>query len=192
MNPPETPAQVQPNESELIERVLSGDMGAARQLYDAHVGQVHRLALRMTGDDALAQDATQDAFIRVFRGLRQFRRDASLSTWIHQVAVSATLNAIRGRKRWNTRTAEIEEAEQVVRYSPQAEPDLKDRLYAAIDALPDIYRAVFVLYDVEGHTHEEIGKLLRIPSGTSKARLSEARSRLRKALRDFRGEWVSV
>ena len=192
MNPPETPAPVQPNETELIERVLSGDMAAARQLYDAHVVQVHRLALRMTADDALAQDATQDAFVRVFKGLRQFRRDASLSTWIHQVAVSATLNAIRGRKRWNSRTAEIEEAEQVVRYSPQAEPDLKERLYAAIDALPDIYRAVFVLYDVEGHTHDEIGKLLRIPSGTSKARLSEARSRLRNALRDFRGEWASV
>jgi RNA polymerase sigma-70 factor, ECF subfamily len=192
MNPPETPAQVQPNEAELIERVLSGDMSAARQLYDAHVGQVHRLALRMTADDALAQDATQDTFIRVFRGLRQFRRDAALGTWIHQVAVSATLNAIRGRKRWNTRTAEIEEAEQVVQYSRQAEPDLKERLYKAIEALPDIYRSVFVLYDVEGHTHEEIGTLLRIPSGTSKARLSEARARLRNALRDFRGEWASA
>jgi RNA polymerase sigma-70 factor (ECF subfamily) len=180
------------NEAELIERVLSGDMSAARQLYDAHVGAVHRLALRMTADDALAEDATQEAFIRVFRGLRQFRRDAALGTWIHQVAVSAILNAIRGRKRWNARRAEIEEAEQIVRYSPQAEPDLRERLYAAIDALPAIYRSVFVLYDVEGHTHDEIGTLLRIPSGTSKARLSEARSRLRRALRDFRGESASV
>jgi RNA polymerase sigma-70 factor (ECF subfamily) len=180
------------NEAELIERVLSGDMSAARELYDAHVGAVHRLALRMTADDALAQDATQDAFIRVFRGLRQFRRDAALATWIHQVAVSAILNALRGRKRWNARRAEIEDAEQVVRYSPQAEPDLRERLYAAIDALPAIYRSVFVLYDVEGHTHEQIGTLLRIPSGTSKARLSEARSRLRRALRDFRGESASV
>ena len=180
------------NEAELIERVLSGDMTAARQLYDAHVGQVHRLALRMTADDALAQDATQDTFVRVFRGLRHFRRDAALGTWIHQIAVSAVLNAIRGRKRWNARRAEIEEADQVVRYPRESEPHLRDRLYAAIDALPDIYRSVFVLYDVEGHTHEEIGTLLRIPSGTSKARLSEARSRLRHALRDFRGESASV
>lgn len=180
------------DEAELIERVLAGDMSAARRLYDAHVGAVYRLALRMTADDALAQDATQDAFIRVFRGLRQFRRNSALSTWIHQVAVSAILNAIRGRKRWNTHRAEIEEAELVVRYPNQAEPDLRERLYAAIDALPALYRSVFVLYDVEGHTHEEIGTLLRIPSGTSKARLSEARSRLRRALWDFRGESASA
>ena len=180
------------NEAELIERVLAGDMSAARQLYDAYVGQVHRLALRMTADDALAQDVTQDAFVRVFRGLRDFRRDAALGTWIHQIAVSAALNVIRGRKRWNARRAEIEEAEQVVRYPREAEPDLRERLYSAIDALPDIYRSVFVLHHVEGHTHQEIGALLRIPSGTSKARLSEARSRLRRALQDFKGESASA
>ena len=190
MNPPEALAQV--DEAELIERVLSGDMRAARQLYDAYVGPVHRLARRMTADDALAEDATQEAFIRVFRGLRDFRRDSSLSTWIHRIAVSAILNAIRGRKRWSARRAEIEEAEHVPMQRPVAEPDLRDRLYAAIDALPDIYRSVFVLSQIEGHTHEEIGTLLRIPSGTSKARLSEARSQLRLALREFQGESANV
>ena len=186
MNPPEALAQV--DETQLIERVLAGDMAAARQLYDAYVGGVHRLALRMSADDALAEEATQDAFVRVFRSLPRFRRDAALGTWIYQIAVSAILTAIRGRKRWNTRHAEIEEAEHVVRHRSEAEPDLRDQLYAAIDALPDIYRSVFVLHHVEGHTHEDIGKLLRIPSGTSKARLSEAKARLRRALRMFEGE----
>ena len=179
------------HEAELIERVLAGDMTAARQLYDAYVGAVHRLAIRMTADDALAQDVTQDTFIRVFRTLRQFRRESSLGTWIHQVAVSVTLNAIRGRKRWNARRAEIEEADNV----PQrqgAEPDLRERLYAAIDALPDIYRSVFVLHEIEGHSHEQIAVLLKIPSGTSKARLSDARAKLRLALREFEGESASV
>jgi RNA polymerase sigma factor (sigma-70 family) len=180
------------DEAELIERVLAGDMSAARQLYDAYVGGVHQLAMRMTANDELAQDATQDAFVRVFRGLHRFRRDAALRTWIHQVAVSAILTAIRGRKRWNTRRAEIEEAERVVQQPRSPEPYLRERLYAAIDALPDIYRSVFVLYDIEGHTHEEIGKLLRIPSGTSKARLSQARARLRRALTGFEGEAASV
>jgi RNA polymerase sigma-70 factor, ECF subfamily len=180
------------DEAELIERVLAGDMSAARRLYDDYVGGVHRLALRMTADDALAQDATQDAFVRVFRNLRGFRRDAALGTWIHQIAVSAILTAIRGRKRWNARRAEIEEADQVVQHRAEPEPDLRERLYAAIDGLPDIYRAVFVLHEIEGHTHEEIAALLHIPSGTSKARLSEARGRLRRALREFEGESAGV
>jgi RNA polymerase sigma-70 factor (ECF subfamily) len=176
------------DEAQLIERVLAGDMSAARQLYDAYVGEVHRLALRMTSDGDLAEDATQEAFVRVFRSLHGFRREAALRTWIHQIAVSAILTAMRGRKRWYARRAEIEEAEQVVQHRPEAEPHLRERLYAAIDALPAIYRTVFVLYDVEGHTHPEIGGLLGIPAGTSKARLSEARARLRRALREFEGE----
>jgi RNA polymerase sigma-70 factor, ECF subfamily len=180
------------DDTELIERVLAGDMSAARQLYESHVGDVYRLALRMTADGALAEDATQDAFIRVFRSLRGFRHDAALRTWIHSIAVSAILNALRGQKRWTSRTTEIENAQFVAEHRPIADPDLRDRLYAAIDALPEIYRGVFVLHHIEGHTHEEIGALLRIPSGTSKARLSEARARLRRALREFEGESASV
>jgi len=180
------------DEAGLIERVLAGDMSAARQLYDAHVGVVHRLAMRMTAEAELAQDATQETFVRVFRSLHRFRREASLGTWIHQIAVSSTLNAIRGRKRWHAHRAEIEEAEKVVLHPAGAEPDLRNRLYAAIDALPVIYRAVFVLHEIEGHNHDEISALLRIPAGTSKYRLSEARVRLRRALRDFEGEWASA
>jgi len=180
------------DESELIERVLAGDVSAARQLYDAYVGEVFRLAVRMTADDALAQEATQDAFVRVFRGLHRFRRDAALRTWIHHVAVSAILTAVRGRRRWHARRAEIEEADTVALPSRETEPDLRDRLFAAIDALPDVHRAVFVLHELEGHNHAEIAALLSIPSGTSKFRLSEARARLRRALRDFEGEWAGV
>ena len=180
------------DEAELIERVLSGDMSAARELYDAHVAGVHRLAKRMTANDELAQEATQDAFVRVFRGLHGFRRDAALRTWIHQIAVSAILTAMRGRKRWDARRAEIEEADRVVKQPPSSEPYLRDRLYAAIDALPDIYRSVFVLHAIEGHSHEEIATLLRIPPGTSKARLSQAREKLRNALKEFEGESANV
>src|ERR671915_538228 len=78
-DPPEALARV--DEAELIERVLAGDMSAARRLYDTYVGGVHRLAIRMTADDALAQDATQDAFVRVFRSLPGFRRDAAAAEW---------------------------------------------------------------------------------------------------------------
>ena len=180
------------HETELIERVRSGDMSAARQLYDGHIGAVHRLAMRMTGDEAMAQEAAQVAFIRAFRSLGRFRGEASFSTWVHRITVSATLNLIKGKKRWQARRAEIEEADDVAQ--PAVEPDvvLKARLHAAIDALPEIYRTVFVLHVVEGYNHEEIGGILGIPVGTSKARLSVARSKLRDALREFEGEWASA
>lgn len=176
----------------MIERVRAGDMSAARQLYDAHIGAVHRLAIRMTGDEAVAQEAAQDAFIRAFRSLDRFRGDAAFATWIHRIAISATLNILKGRKRWRSRRAEIEEADTVAIAPRFTDPGLKDRLHAAIDALPDIYRTVFVLHEVEERNHEEISGLLGIPSGTSKARLSVARSKLRVALREFEGEWISA
>jgi RNA polymerase sigma-70 factor (ECF subfamily) len=72
----------------------------------------------------------------------------------------------------------------------QAEPDLKTKLRRAIAALPERYKTVFVMYDVEGYTHEEIGSVLGLPVGTSKARLSRAREKLREALADFAGEWA--
>ena len=179
-------------ESELIERVRAGDMAAARQLYDAHIGAAHRLATRMTGDESLADDATQIAFIRAFRSLARFRGDASFGTWLHRITISATLNVIRGRKRWNTSNVELDAAAEVAR--PSAEPDvlLQERLHRAIGALPEHYRVVFVLYVLEELTHEEIGEQLGIPIGTSKARLSVARSKLRAALHEFEGEWIGA
>ncbi len=179
-------------EFELIERVRAGDMAAARELYDTHIGAVHRLAMRMTGDEVLAQDATQVAFIRAFRSLGRFRGEASFGTWVHRITVSATLNVIKARKRWHARSAAIEEAADVAQHSAEPDVVLKERLHAAIDALPEIYRIVFVLYVVEGFNHAEIGARLAIPVGTSKARLSMARSKLRVALREFEGEWASA
>src|SRR5205085_6600008 len=140
----------------------------------------------------MAQEAAQVAFIRAFRSLGRFRGEASFSTWVHRITVSATLNLIKGKKRWHARRAEIEEADDVVQNAVEPDVVLKARLHAAIDALPEIYRIVFVLHVVEGYNHEEIGGMLGIPVGTSKARLSVARSKLRDALREFKGEWASA
>ncbi|HKP16217.1 MAG TPA: sigma-70 family RNA polymerase sigma factor [Gemmatimonadaceae bacterium] len=179
-------------ESELIERVRAGDMAAARQLYDAHVGAMHRLAMRMTGDESLADDATQVAFIRAFRSLDRFRGEASLGTWLHQITISASLNLIRGRKRWNAHRVELDAADEVIGHGPEPDVVLRERLHAAIDALPESYRIVFVLHVLEGFNHQEIGERLGIPTGTSKARLSVARSKLRDALHEFEGEWIGA
>ena len=173
------------DERRLIARVLAGERAAGRALYDAHAQRVYRLAFRLTGDAALAEDCTQDTFIRAFDRLATFRGDSALSTWLHRIAVSVTLNAIRKRKRWLEREGELVEAAGVEAAAREAEPDLQERVKRAIDSLPEIYRLVVVLHDVEEYTHAEIARVLDIPEGTSKARLSVARGRLRKTLADF-------
>jgi len=178
------------DDRELIARVRAGDPVAERALYDAHVDRVYRLSYRMAGDDDLARDFTQETFIRAFERLDTFRGESALSTWLHSIATSVALNGLRKVKRFKKREADIEEADGVSAARPRAEPDLKRRLAEAIDALPTGYRTVFLLHDVEGYTHEEIGAALAIESGTSKAQLSRARAKLRDALADFAGEWI--
>jgi RNA polymerase sigma-70 factor (ECF subfamily) len=85
----------------------------------------------------------------------------------------------------------MEAASSIGAVTREAEPDLKVRLAAAIDSLSEKYRTVFLMHDVEGFTHEEIGAALGIPPGTSKTRLFQGRAKLRELLADFRGEWIS-
>ena len=172
-----------------MERAVAGEEAAARQLYDDHVDRVFRLAYRMTGDEELAREFTQETFIRAFQRLRQFRGDAALSTWLHAIAVSVTLNGLRKVKRVRAREVTLDVA--TPGRARRVEPDLRDRLHGAIDDLPDIYRMVFVMHDVEGYTHQEIGDALDVAAGTSKARLFRARRLLREELADFAEEFAS-
>ncbi|HEX5962193.1 MAG TPA: RNA polymerase sigma factor, partial [Gemmatimonadales bacterium] len=140
---------------------------------------------RMAGDLERAQDYTQETFIRAFDRLSGFRGEAALSTWLASIAISITLNGLRKVRRIREREVSLDESLQVGRAGREAEPDLKERLTRAIDDLPEGYRAVFVMHDVEGYTHEEIGTSLGVHPGTSKAQLFRARARLREALADF-------
>ena len=184
------------DDRQLVARVIEGDAEAERMFYDRHVDRVYRLAYRLAGDDDLARDFTQDTFIRAFDRLPEFRGDSAVSTWLHSIALSVSLNGMRKVKRFRSRETQMdEELAGPVRAtgwgSPGAEPDLKLRLARAIDALPEGYRTVFVMHDVEGFTHEEIAAALGVQPGTSKAQLSRARAKLRESLADFRGEWAS-
>lgn len=175
---------------DLIKRVLAGDAGAERALYDAHVDRVYRLAYRLAGDADLAQDFTQETFVRAFNKLHEFQGRSALATWLHAITVSVSLNALRKVKKIRQREVDLDDAPEAFSLEREAEPDLKDRLKRAIAGLPEHYRAVFVMYDMEGYTHEEIGTVLNVPVGTSKARLSRAREKLREQLADFAGEWA--
>jgi RNA polymerase sigma-70 factor (ECF subfamily) len=169
----------------LIARALAGDPGAERALYDAHVDRVYRLAYRLAGDSDRAQDYTQETFIRGFARLREFRGEAALSTWLCAIAVSVALNGMRRTRRQEAREVLLDETLAVAASAPESDPDLKSRMAQAIDGLPDGYRTVFLMHDVEGFTHEEIAQALGMQPGTSKARLFRARAKLRAALADF-------
>ena len=187
---PATARRVELPDRQLIDGARRGDPAAERRLYDAHVERVYRLAHRLTGDADVAQDCTQEAFIRAFERLHEFRGEAALSTWLYRITVSVTLNRLKQVRRFWSREAPIELGAGVGAARQEAEPDLRAKLDRAIDSLPEKQRVVFVMYDVEGYTHEEIGAVLGIPVGTSKGRLSEARGRLRAALSEFKGEWL--
>jgi RNA polymerase sigma-70 factor (ECF subfamily) len=172
-------------DTDLIARVQARDPAAEREFYDQHVDRVYRLILRMTGRTDLAQEWTQDTFVRAFGRIGEFRGDAAVSSWLHTIAVSVTLNGLRARKRRESFSAPLEAADGKGRWPNDSEPDLKAKMRAAIDALPTGTRTVFVLHDVEGMTHEEISEQLGVAVGTSKSQLSRAREKLRAALAPF-------
>lgn len=167
---------------DLVRQAQEGDQAAFEALYREHAGRVYALCLRLTGDRAEAEEHTQDAFVQAWRRLRTFRGDSALGTWLHRLTVNVVLTARRGRLRRESRVVPLPEPETLEpagSFVVNAEPIDLER---AIARLPTGAREVFVLFDVEGYGHEEIGRLLGIAVGTSKAQLFRARRLLREML----------
>ena len=158
----------------------SGDEAAFRVLYRRHTPALYRLALRLGGGDGpWAEELVQRTWIRAVEGSSSFAWRSSLSSWLGGIAINCA------RELWReARTrSETALAEEIPVAAPRLlAPEERVDLERAIERLPAGYREVFVLHDVEGYTHEEIGGLLGIESGTSKSQLSRARQRLRAAL----------
>jgi len=174
----------------LVQRARDGDQIAFRDLYDRNVDRIHRLAYRMAGDEDLAKDFTQETFLRAYQSLAQFRGDAAFSTWLHSIAVSVSLNGLRKVDRHRKRERSLEDAAHVAPERRKLEHDARDRLREAVDGLPEIYRTVFLMHDLEGYSHREIAETLGVAEGTSKARLFRAREKLRAALGEEMQEYV--
>jgi len=170
------------DERQLIERVIEGDAAAERALYDRHVDRVYRLAYRMCGDESMAEELTQDTFLRAFDRLGDWRAEAPFGAWLRSVAVSVTLNGLRRVRRRRERETLVADAEVLGRSAPPADVDLRRALGRAVDALPAEQRLVFVMHELEGYSHPEIADALDTRVGTAKARLSRARARLRDLL----------
>ena len=164
--------------------VLRGDEAAFRELYRRHTPRVRMLVARLVdGVNADSDDVVQEAWIRAVRGLREFRWDAAFGTWLGAIGVRVCHEMFRRQKRWGFIGSELPEHATVAPVHEHERIDLE----AAIARLPDAYRAVLVLHDIEGMTHVEIGKRLEIPEGTSKSALSRARGMMRKYLGGPRG-----
>jgi RNA polymerase sigma-70 factor (ECF subfamily) len=157
-----------------------GDREAFERLYRRHVPRVHGLARRMAGGDA-ADDLVQDVFVRAWQKLATFRGESAFGTWLYRLAVNVIVED--RRKRANAWRQVDDEAAVANTAVAPADTLLAVDLSAALERLPDGARQVFVLHDVEGYKHREIGKLVGITTGTSKGQLHRARMALRRYLR---------
>ena len=170
----------------LARKAAEGNMEAFEELYRRHNRRVYSLCLRMTQNTTEAEDLAQEAFIQLLRKIGSFRGDSAFTTWLHRLTVNQVLMHFRKRKARDEKTTEDGETpEQVVLGTDNpTRMSVIDRiaLDKAIAQLPPGYRSVFVLHDVEGYEHTEIGRLLRCSVGTSKSQLHKARMKLRLLL----------
>ena len=156
--------------------------GAWLILYRELGERVFRLVHRMTGDEDTARDLTHDTFVRVFERMDQYTGSGSVSSWVFQIAV----NLVRERARTFRRRAQLLEREAPT--FDQAAPGDARRVESrmvlddALARLPEEQRTTLLLYEVDGYTHAEIGEMLGVAEGSSKARVSRAKTALREAL----------
>ena len=172
-------------ESQLLRLAADGDARAIRTLYDRYAPRVYAVVRRIAGDDDLAQDYAQEAWIRAIRALPTFRGDARFSTWLHRIAVNAALQALRKSETRRKREGPVPEEVPVA--PVHSDSLLQKQLERALDGLPEGMRRVLILHDVEGYTHEEIGDVLGVTAGTSKSQLFKARAKMRVMLAGLDG-----
>jgi RNA polymerase sigma-70 factor (ECF subfamily) len=176
----ETQRATENSDRDLADRVLElGDETAFRELYRRHTPRLLGFVTRLLGrTDAEAEDVAQETWIRVCRALDGFRWDSGFSTWLLGIG----LNVARDHMRRSARSKSVQLEELPDQPVPAAASDQRIDLERAIRLLPDGYRTVLVLHDVEGMTHNEIAERLAIAPGTSKSQLSNARRMVRSAL----------
>lgn len=170
------------SELQTIQRAINGDEAAMRSLWSRHAPHIDAVVRRLVGSDLdVAADIAQEVWIQIFRALPQYRGDSRFGTWAHRIAVNRTLNALRKTRRLAKIETDVEEDTAMVEQDPERTFTMATIENAAARLSPGA-RAVFMLHDVEGYTHEEIAERLGITSGGSKSQLFKARAKLRTML----------
>lgn len=175
---------------DVIRLAQQGDADAFASLFHTHKTRIYSLCLRMTNNTAEAEDLTQEAFLQVFRKLPTFRGDSALSTWLYRIAVNTVLMHFRKK---TPRQVSLDEP-----YERDGKPFRREygsldgrlacsveriALTQAIKELPDGYRTIFLLHEVDGYDHREIAELLDCSVGNSKSQLHKAKLRIREFLK---------
>lgn len=164
-----------------VSLAIGGDQWAFERLYRAHHARVFSLALRMAGPQ-WAEDLTQEVFIRAWKKLGTFRQEASFGTWLHRLAVNLILSRRETLKKREQRQLPAGGVVLERTASRRESPGLALDIEAAIQRLPNRAKEVFVLYEIQGYPHAEIGEMMGISAGTSKSQLHRARMILREHL----------
>ncbi len=197
-----TPAPLPGPETALVERLRRGEDTAFEELLRTHSGRLLAVARRLLGNEEDARDAVQDAFLSAFRNIDRFDGQSALGTWLHRIAVNAALTRLRSRRRHPEKPIEellptfLEDGHQA--RPPRDWPDpsaalqrgeTRDAVRRHIQELPEDYRTVLLLRDIEEMDTEETARLLGLTQGAVKTRLHRARQALRALLeRDFCGD----
>ncbi|MFT2089796.1 RNA polymerase sigma factor [Paraglaciecola sp. 2405UD69-4] len=169
------------SEQDLIVSVQNGDKQAYNILYSQYIGQVYGLCYRLTGEKTLAEDATQEVFIQVWRKINNYKGESKFSTWLHTVTSNVTISYIRKQKGWLQKMFNIEDS--VAMYEEtESSSDTVD-LESYVVRLPERARIVFVLHAIEGYRHEEIATMTGMAVGSSKSQFHRAKQLLQ--------EWMS-
>ena len=182
MSPSKPAGDVRNADLELVGRIRSGDGSAFEALYRQHSTRLYNLASRMMGSHGDADDLLQDIFLLAYRKLGSFRGESSLGTWLYRLAMNHCLDVLRNRQtRMGQQTDSLDEPDAPPVASPVPLVGSVSRidLERAVDALPPACRAAFLLHDVEGFGHQEVGAMLGISEGTSKSQVHKARMRIR-------------
>ena len=177
------------DERELIARLQKRDEAAFEELIRQYEKKVYTLCFRMCGNSEDAEEAAQDAFLALWRGIDRFRQESTLSTWIYRLATNACIDTLRRRKK-QSGSVSLDDEElfvDAVDTSPQPQETVEHReaqklLQEVLSALPEEYRKVLILREIEGLSYTEIAESASIELGTVKSRISRGRSLLRNFL----------
>ena len=164
-------------EAQLVQGCIAKNRLSQKALYDRYKTALYTLAYRVVNDFGLAEEVLQDAFLKVFKHIATFKGTASLGSWIKTIVVRTALKKIKQKIVFEPIDAQLNTP---VEWGHTLDTDYLEQ---AIQSLPEGFRAVFVLIEIEGYTHKEVGELLGIAVGTSKSQLYYAKKRLKKILR---------
>jgi RNA polymerase sigma-70 factor, ECF subfamily len=168
---------------DLVARCQAGDVDAFETLYQQHAARLYTLACRMAGSPDDGEDLLQEIFLQAYRKLGSFKGDSAIGTWLYRLALNHCLDYVRSRQAKMNKVTETLDAETSFQPTARREtPVAKLDLERAVERLPEGCREAFVLHDIEGFDHKEVGRLLGIAEGTSKSQVFKARMRLRSLL----------